>query len=401
MMLKYDSGAGSRDYVHSVVWKNPQGTITSGPTTYRQSVPTSRKWVYGENLDRFLTRKKAGEILGATPYRNYEYSVTPYGATYPRKIVDSMTGHVMTTTGDPTFTSWFPVELYVPEMECERLMEQSGILGDLDNLIEAAVAKCTAGYDVGTSLAEFKDVIHSFTRAGNSLRQLCATVFAKDEWRDLYMKPLHASSCWLELRYSWRTLLADVRELSKAIAGLSTPKFPRQRNRSGSSRSTTSLKTYKNQNDFGVHTLTVSDRCEINLRGNALYECENSGFFINPVMTAWQLTRLSFVVDWFANITRWLQAWSTELMFKGQTWASIKVEVVRDWSFFTTTPAPRYGYVNFSERYTSRSTLLLRQPTGLSIFPSGLKCNLSSFQIIDLIALFLQSVYKRVARLGR
>lgn len=162
----------------------------------------------------------------------------------------------------------------------------------------------------------------------------------------------------------------------------------------------TTTRTDTATDDFGVYTITVNDQFDVNVRGNALYQCDNSGFFINPVVTAWQLTRLSFVVDWFANITRWLQAWSTELLYEGTTWGSARILAKRRWSLTSTSPSARYGYPVFKEMWESTAEVRLRFDASLNLTPSGLRCDLSTFQIIDLVALFLQSVYKRITRLG-
>lgn len=282
------------------------------------------------------------------------------------------------------------------------VLASSGALGKLNELIEAATAKCVAGYDVGTALAELAPTLAAFGKVGASLRALLVVIFAKDNPYDLINKPLHASNVWLELRYRWRTLIADVKSLSAAIAAISTPKFPRQRNRAGASFAETLVENVSGWHYYGPWTASARTDVKINVRGNAIFECENSGFFINPVVTAWQLTRLSFVIDWFANITRWLQAWTTELLFDGYTWGSYQATVRRTSDFtFTGNAGGMTTSPPFSESFESNLVINCRFPSGLSAFPSGLRCDLSNFQVIDMVALFLQWVYSKIGRLSR
>lgn len=399
MELKYDSGAAVSTFSLTDTVRSSAGSFIRS-NTYSSQYVTSQKVVYGENIANAQAKLRNRVLMGATEYKSSELQTLLTKTVTPPRSTASDGSYVQ----HQGTILWFPgrYNIYASEDDVTSVLASSGALGKLDELIESATAKCVAGYDVGTALAELAPTLAAFGKVGASLRALLAAIFAKDEPYDLIFKPLHASNVWLELRYQWRTLIADVKQLSEALASISKPKFPRQRNRAGASFAKTLTKTLSGSHWWGPWTASTRTDVNINVRGNAIFECENSGFFINPVVTAWQLTRLSFVIDWFANVTRWLQAWTTELLYDGYTWGSYRA-TVRHTSAFTFTGNANGNTTSppFSEAFESTLVLNCRFPSGLSAFPSGLRCDLSNFQVIDMVALFLQWVYSKIGRLSR
>ena len=116
---------------------------------------------------------------------------------------------------------------------------------------------------------------------------------------------------WLELRYGWRPLLADIYKLSEAIATRDVPRKVRIR--------------VRKKHVLPIPLVTLA-------------ETEGSGFYaqqiiatleevqpsiperlglVNPAAVVWELIPLSFVVDWFAPIGNYIETRNTVSKMKG------------------------------------------------------------------------------------
>lgn len=115
---------------------------------------------------------------------------------------------------------------------------------------------------------------------------------------------------WLEYRYAWMPLILSVADFTSAMS--EGGKHGQVRGRGSQTISNTLTKTYTSLVDSGRATLTVNEVLEYThvVRGWALadFSSQQSQLGFDPLATAYELTRFSFVFDWFVQIGTWITA---------------------------------------------------------------------------------------------
>jgi hypothetical protein len=127
-----------------------------------------------------------------------------------------------------------------------------------------------------------------------------------------------ATSTWMEIRYGLRPLLYTIEEVMSLIREGIKPLEERIYNARSSSSGVIDRKTRSSIN-AAVHTYTTvraDFNCEVQFRANASVQyrykdlptaLERYGLHATHLPEiAWELTRLSFVVDWFLGIGPWI-----------------------------------------------------------------------------------------------
>jgi len=193
---------------------------------------------------------------------------------------------------------------------------------------------------------------------------------------------------WLEARYGWRPLVYDILAIIKSLAK--------------KVRNPLSRKMATQTVDLGEEATTVVDggtqeiTCTKLRRGSQVYHAvvyyddNTSHFGANPLVTAWELTRYSFVIDWFINIGSWIQAISPR---EGWTGLGVSVSITTDY-VDTLTQSWAEGSlhtwnVNMSNLVEeTRIEKYERFPYSGIPLPH-INVNLNPFKVMDLIALVL------------
>lgn len=174
----------------------------------------------------------------------------------------------------------------------------------------------TRFWDIGTFIAEFSKTVSLVTGA---LQRVTGRV--DDIERALSSKGLKRGtqafadafeSSWLEARYGWRVLYYDLLSAQQAINDLVNSKVLMR----GAAQSVVDSSTAHTpwvahgSTSFGFRT-RWKYTTNVSRRGFCIgYHDASIPVHIDPVVTAWELVRYSFVIDWFVNIGSILAAFS-------------------------------------------------------------------------------------------
>jgi hypothetical protein len=124
------------------------------------------------------------------------------------------------------------------------------------------------------------------------------------------------SNMWLEMRYAVRPLLFEMEQLVAALESEGSP--PRRTARGYNEKeetSTSDAELYLGSNYY-IHGINVVQRQSV-YRAGVLYDINLDGKnwaavlgLDQPLETIWELTRLSFLLDWFFNVGTLISAWT-------------------------------------------------------------------------------------------
>lgn len=128
------------------------------------------------------------------------------------------------------------------------------------------------------------------------------------------------SSMWLEYRYGWRILWFEYNSIVKVVNDLGS-EFVRRSFRATELGPTTETKDFY---DNGYQNWTVHRVSSSTVRAGATGEMPITGqVSLDPLVTAWELLPLSFVIDMFWNVGDVLQAFSpTQPVKPVDSWTS-------------------------------------------------------------------------------
>jgi hypothetical protein len=204
------------------------------------------------------------------------------------------------------------------------------------------------------------------------------------------------ASTWLEYRYGWRILYYDIVDIAKAIDNLEAERT-RFSQRAGITHRKSEVIERPHWDGYSGFTMKVVIDDEISLRGSVTADINPPRFQVNPAITAWELIKFSFIIDWFVQIGTWLEAMSF-LIFSTNYTASYGYKVTRtvtatmtDVHFNATSSGSHQGYA------LSSAELVWRIPSTVSHFPT-IRVNVDTPKMIDLWAL-LSGIKPRGVRL--
>lgn len=332
----------------------------------------------GETIANFHKRKKRGELLRPTPWRQYEVSLNRKG-NYRNVSLQSGYDTEKLNYWVPDDDDEYPI-LTASRDALETVM--SPYFDKYGQLMvnEAAAAIYSRGHDSLTFLAELKKTASMFKDLKKGLYRLLA---GKDP-RQL----------WMQYRYSWRTLMYDIEDLSNAVQelGHARTRFNERQGRSFREVNTL-VKTGTKTGKFSWK-LTVKESLEISIRGNVTSDIQPPSFQFNPAITAWELTKLSFVLDWLINVGRWLETLSF-LALQERTVAAVGAHVTstREGTITKTWQDSDYD-TEFDFTSHSVSSLTYRDPTSVSAKFPDLDPNLDVPKVLDLVSIFTKGKIK-------
>lgn len=289
----------------------------------------------------------------------------------------------------------------------------------VDNVVINAIAKAkTADFDVLTFLGEFHDTVRLFRETVSGLTHIGLRVAKKAKQRTdrrilrkhiaelrrrgitwkgkrLPVPPRRAHQTeyvtefnkqWLKARYGVRPLLYDFNAISSLLSEKHANLLARKAATLSRSltATATSTETYSSIKYVNTSTRSGSQR----YRAVVYYKDNQSRIGANPVITAYELTRLSFVFDWFINVGAWLQAMSPR---EGYTKLGVSVGVVSDYNDVTTSVVSEgTGHAWSIGQSGSSQTINVMEYTRFPYsgvpLPS-INVNLNPFKVLDLIAL--------------
>ena len=279
---------------------------------------------------------------------------------------------------------------------------EKDLSSDIDAVMLSACASARESiHDTLTELAELRGTIDTFVslvkRFGKLKRKVVHRAWALMK-RSKGLNIVDAmTTAWLEYRYAWMPIVYSLKDIQEALSTIERGSVK------GRARSVVDLsdsKTTVHLVDDGraSHSATTTITGQVTVRGYAIGTFSTGGgrFGFDPLLTAWELVTLSFVVDWFIDIGSWLQTYSP--FAEGgltNTGYSLKYEFERSYSGnisysgalingkYVTGGGTSGTYIEKIERY-------VRVPASPPFFPS-FKPDLNWKRGLDLISLIHKS----------
>lgn len=260
---------------------------------------------------------------------------------------------------------------------------------DLEYLVQQAAASIySSGWDAATFIAEISQLRRMLTGINKSLEKLL-DLFDPRRTKGSIDQLQSAANLWLQGRYGWRTLKYDIQDLYEVLSS-ANERRTRYRQAKGFTVSG-SWTDYATSTSSGIVQGVSSDISWTgNLRGTVVADIDVPDFQFNPVTTAWEVTKLSFVVDWLLNVGQALEASSFLLKAKAyQAGGGLKFdfELERTFSLVSTT-GTTVCHAN-DGRATGSAKVIKRIPMSVSAIPR-IKLRMDEYKVIDSLALILQ-----------
>jgi hypothetical protein len=330
---------------------------------------------YGMNTPKFHQRLKAGELLPYTPWRQSELT----GGI-------SIANHELIHGTTRSYWKGFrPLVTY--DKYCITSLEPADLGFDLDQIeslkremIQAAAANIySSGWDGLTFIAELKETLRMF----RGLFQRVLKTLTYGKWSDL----------WLEGRYGWRTLLYDMQDLAKLIDQLDKSR-DRFKQRVGRQLESSVLQEFSITDTSATRYYITQIDAILSVRGSVIADISPPRVQINPFVTAWEITKLSFVFDWFIHIGTWLESLSFIVLSDHHASASgYHLKVTKQCSLANVQWSTGWsGDSSFVSIVAGKATVRSPQPIPLTPFAS---VNLDWLKVDDLLALAWQTLTKR------
>lgn len=349
------------------VWKDPASGSAYSLGDFEVLSESDYRFTLGENIPHFHKLKRQGRLLPMTSFRQWETSGIAYGhynTSYP-------SGEKRWSVGNCPLN---PSEGWnIKQEDLESILE--GL--DPSYFLQAAAAKIySSGWDALTFAAEFGKVVAMFR--GFVRRLINALVNRRTE------------DVWLEIRYGWRTLYYDMKDIEEAIQELGH-KRKRYSEHVGTTTSSSDIHTYTYAGTSATQYWTRRTEWEVGLRGSVVADIEPAVTSFNPFITAWELITLSFVVDWCLNVGQWLAAMSF-VVFQTKSASATGIKIVG--KRYVTLDRTEFNTNYSGQHFTSTEhTAVFTQRTPASIPLSPLpQVRLSVEQIRDLLMMLRKAI---------
>jgi hypothetical protein len=199
---------------------------------------------------------------------------------------------------------------------------------------------------------------------------------------------------WLEGRYGWRNLWFDMTNIYDAYLSI-TEKRTRYHQVAGYKFTESSSTTDGPTSDvYGTWQVITTNEIEVGLRGTVVSDIQVPHIQIDPILTGWELTRLSFVIDWIVNVGNALAALEF-LILNNEYYAASGVQVTWTRSIDHQFLGFLNGYGGSYDRGKMQSVgvATYRVPTSVSYIPQ-VKLRLDGLKILDILALLAQALTK-------
>lgn len=367
------------------------------------------KSTHGYSIPGFSKLKREGRLLPHTPFRQTEVAMEGTG-TY----------HLF--DGGVTEYKYFDVWMQNTSL-IYTIGQAEGDIAPIDYgvYVQAAASKAYSTWDALTFLAEWKQTremfstalgrLHKATEATNRAfqrRKGGAVIFrpslnAKIAYSNLRNAQLskrrgkRLADLDLELRYGWRPVISDMKNILEAIDRL-RKKYEIVSGRSYGSHHYTEQDTVVlsfNNGAYGLNVNTTTDY-DIRIRGSVAAKMGEfwSHITFNPVVTAWELTPLSFIWDWFFTVGKSLEAASFALMAREVTSSGGSRKVItRTYETASTWANAPLQIISLSQEGSQTLTIEERVPMAIPKTPFY-HVNLDSWKVADLLALLAQRVWR-------
>jgi hypothetical protein len=256
--------------------------------------------MWGSDIPNFHVRKARGELL---PFGTYLKDVVDYEASY-----DMIFGN----SGDASQRYYTKAVIAKP---AHIIPDMPGI--NSRNLVQRAAAGLRRDtFDATTFAGELFQTVNMFRNIPSKIVDIARGKRYGGPFGFQYFV-----DDYLESRYGWRTLRYDIEDVDRAIQRLANGKDLRKRNKSSATDSFTESSTesrnlsigIKSSSGTGTASLGVM-QCQVNIstevkaKGICIADYVKPVFSFSAAKTAWELTTLSFALDWVWNVGQALDA---------------------------------------------------------------------------------------------
>lgn len=346
----------------------------TGSAVYLSSYPriisdNTQNW-QGSMLPHFYKRRKAGELLPFGSWYKFEALVLTNSGNWSSRYVSGSTvdDYSYYDNGHPGI---------MPLLTAADLQQ---MLGDFDAkpYVQAAAAKiASSGFDLLTFVAELHQVHALWRDAGKTLARL------------LKQSKGSVANSWLQYRYGWRMLYYDFLNIQKLITSLDNKRV-RLKERAGREITRTSVAHFVSPRAYGTVYWSTEDRLTCGVRGLVCADIDVPPIQINPFVTAWELCKYSFVIDWFFQVGQWISTMSF-LSAESAHFAceSYALTCERTLSIDSIIYSPGWSNPEANLHQQHKCRLLVRTPASI---PLGIQTTLKldAFKVTDLTAIVLQ-----------
>lgn len=291
------------DYLYP--WETTDPTASAVTDTSLSWWKTRKYGNYdGEKIDRYYQRRRNREFLPYTNYFRWDESAALSG----NESITHDTGTVIYTDRLGT-TRLSPIDAMLG-VDGYRLLLEEALEGvDVDDLITASAAEVYESFDTSTFLAELPETLRTILNMAKRLAHLKKGLLKRGiSFED-------ALDGWLEWRYGWRTLLYDIDDLARALAGKDY--FDISTARTGQKYLFTRDDVYTSVRTVFTVEYTITTKVTGSVRGSFMGKMDPPAFALDGFITTWELIPFSFVADWIFSIGDQLAAlaslaWSTQ-----------------------------------------------------------------------------------------
>ena len=266
-------------------------TLSGAHSVTSQVSLVDRGFTSGVTLPGYFRRKRGGELL---PYTYFEQAVQRGGiqSSVYKAYRASPAQHAYATGK------------FTRNQDSGWIINETGMIAtaktySCDTCLQEAASRIYAqGHDSLTFMAEYHKT-HRMVRDGlKNLRRFLDTA------RRLRVRNL--TEFWLEYRYGWRVLAYDIQNIADAFESLKV-KRDRFTERSGFTTTWPVNTSSTTSTADGILTVKWNQIHRLSRRGSITADITPSVFRMNPAITAWELVRFSFVIDWFIDVGRALE----------------------------------------------------------------------------------------------
>lgn len=342
---------------------------TQSKVDYRHSV--------GNSTPDYYRKLKSGSLLPMTSFSQFEVKGEILDTSYE--------------TNRDSYSSWPEPHWWSYDKRNWASIAWSFVESDLSSvsipdanyLVQAAAANIySSGWDALTFALELSKTVDMFrnflSKYGPVLREVNAKQLA---------------DAYLEARYGWRTLIYDLKDIMKAINSVDDGRkrykeVCHDMDFDSNVQSSVSLGNWSSC----IPTCKIETNYTISTRGTVMADITPPKIQLNVPITAWEVTRLSFVVDWIVNVGQFLEAMSF-LALSAKYVAATGVLVIGNRTV-TANPVTwkagyHGGYINWSSSCTASWTI--RTPTSVPTIPL-IRLRLDALKVADLAALTVQRI---------
>lgn len=288
-------------------------------------------------------------------------------------------------------------------------------------LLQEALSRAqTDAWDTLTFAAEFRQTVEGVVTLRSRAMTIADRVVSIVKHRR-YSKKFKSwalsdivAQVWLELRYMWRPLVYDMMAMEEAYRRMAEQRVGSlQRSYASDTKSGTTVKSFtdswrgpSNEGGGGAFSAYVTQVETVTLTGHASVGVTidtRAVTMTDPLVTAWELTRFSFILDWFITFGSMLSAFSpfasSQLQFATYSLTSVRElrtsVVPRNSATFPIMEGSVLPSTTITTETSYARTLEVPSPT------LALDINLNVSKVLDLVALWSVVNKKTISRLMR